>query len=522
MAQDYLDQSDPETVTSDIGAEQQAPATPVVTGLDTAAGPSVGTGTAPVPVGAIRITGLSLLATADFMDVILPYLGQTLDTAGQQALLTALVERLHRRGFPLGSAVIAPQAVAAGVLTVRMDEGHIDAIRIQGDENGHAASLLRGLADGLPVTADRLSRAILLAERVPGVRVARTRLVQEGQLSILEVRMRERRTHATIGVDNSGTSTIGPVRARMRIEHRGLLASGDEISAYVATTPLAPRELQFGSLGYSLAVGQDGLRLGGSVAASSIDAIGSTSGRRIRGSSESARLWADYPLLLAPGKAIGLSAAFAVRDSNLSRGGVPARADRTAILTARITGDWSGEDHRLSGRVELSQGTDLFDATRAGDPLASRPDGDGVFTKLGVRGRLWSRLAGPFSLWVDSEAQFASRPLLFAEEFGFGGRDFGRGYEPREASADNALAAAVELRLDLGAIGNLVDGFQVYGYGDGARLWEVGDPFDDFLATAGMGIRARLGRRMDLGIELGMPVDRDRTPRGNFEATYRF
>ncbi len=144
-----------------------------------------------------------------------------------------------------------------------------------------------------------------------------------------------------------------------------------------------------------------------------------------------------------------------------------------------------------------------------------------MFTKLEAKGALLTRLVGPLSLRIDGEAQVASRALLSSEEFGFGGSAFGRGYSVREATGDNALAGAIELRIDVDPR-DLLHSLQLYGYGDAGKVWNFNSNDDRLLATAGVGLRSQITPSLGFGIELGMPVDTDQDPRGNFEAFWRF
>ncbi|WP_448502683.1 ShlB/FhaC/HecB family hemolysin secretion/activation protein [Sphingomonas sp.] len=473
-------------------------------------------------VGAVQIDGLEVLRQADFMPVIEPVIGQTLGAGGQRALVEAITRRMHKLGYPLAVAAIAPQRVSAGVLRVRVDEGRIDTVRVEGDGNTHVERLLSGLANGQPVTKAALERAILLAEAVPGVRVRRARLVQAGRLNILSVLLRETRVSGRIGVDNWGGASIGPIKARGRVAVRGVLADGDEVVGYVAVTPIEPGNSQYASLAYSAPVDANGTRMGVSGSVARIEAIGVNTGRLLEGDGTRVAMWVAHPLLLSRRATLAARLGFNLRDTSQGRDGVTTRDERVAALTARASGSTRFDEVRLWGSAELVQGTGWFGSTREGDPFASRRDGDSVFTKVELSGAALVPVAGPMSLRFDLEGQVASRPLFAADEFGYGGRSFGRGYFFREAAGDNAVAGSIELRIDVPRDAGLMAGVQFYGYGDAARLWNLGGGGREDLATAGVGFRANVTRRLGLGVEMGVPIDQDRAPRGNVETWFRF
>lgn len=475
-----------------------------------------------VQVGAIQIEGLEILRQADFMPVIAPVIGTTIDGDGQRALVAAITRRMHALGYPLAGAVIVPQRMAAGVLRVRVDEGRIDAVRIEGEGNRQVERVLGSLANGLPVTKAALERSVLLAEAVPGIRIRRARMVQSGGMNILSVTLRETRVAGRIGVDNWGGDSIGPIKARARVAVRGAATDGDEMVGYVAVTPINPGNSQYASLGYSMPVDADGTRIGVSGSLARIDAIGASTGRELEGDGSRIAAWIDHPLLLSRATTIGARLGFNLRDTSQARDGSITREERVAAITARLGGTARIADARLWGRVEAVQGTGWFGSTRQGDPLASRDDGDAVFTKIEMSASASVPVTGVMSLRFDAEGQVASRPLFAADEFGYGGRSFGRGYFFREAAGDNAVAGSVELRVDIPRDAGLLRGVQLYGYGDAARLWNLGGGGREDLATAGVGFRANLTRRLGLGVEMGVPLDRSREPRGNIETWFRF
>ena len=521
-AQDLLDRADPLIVESET-TERDDPEPPRGDTLSSPpAIPAAAASNDAVQVGAVRLVGLETLSQGDFMPVIEPVLGMTLDAAGQRNLVRAVAGRLHALGYPLGTAVIEPQALSAGILRLRIDEGRIDAIRIEGDENALVDRMFAPLATGRAVRGPALERAILLAEVVPGVRVVRAELEQQGALNVLVVRLRETRTEGRVELDNWGSDTIGPVKLRGRVEHRGALTDGDEVRAYAVTTPGDPADYVYASLGYTVPVDAVGTRVGFSGSVARIDAIGANTGRDLKGDGERIKLWVENPVVLTPDATVGAAVGVAFRDTRQFADNDLSRDERVATLTARINGSFRLDDTRSFGSVELTHGTGWFGSTRQGDAAASRDDGDARFTLVELSGSVITPLAGPLSVRTDAKAQFASRPLLAGDEVGFGGPSFGRGYYFREESGDNVVAGAVELRVDGPRIGSLIDSFQVYGYGDAARLWNLRGGETHDLATAGAGLRARLTSRFGFAVELGVPIDKDRNPRGNVETWFRF
>ena len=111
---------------------------------------------------------------------------------------------------------------------------------------------------------------------------------------------------------------------------------------------------------------------------------------------------------------------------------------------------------------------------------------------------------------------------LSGDEFGIGGASFGRAYDYREASGDNAVAASAELRFDLAKLKPPLRRLQLYGYGDVARVWDLRRGRTESLASAGAGLRASITNNFGIGLEVGAPLDQLRRARGSITAWARF
>ena len=83
------------------------------------------------------------------------------------------------------------------------------------------------------------------------------------------------------------------------------------------------------------------------------------------------------------------------------------------------------------------------------DPLASRFNGRVDFTKAELTlSRLQPLFAG-LSLLAAAYGQYALTPLLNSELCGYGGRLFGRGFDPSQYVGDTCIDLLAELRFDI-------------------------------------------------------------------------
>ncbi|MBX3562398.1 MAG: ShlB/FhaC/HecB family hemolysin secretion/activation protein [Sphingomonas sp.] len=505
QAQPELDRSDPGVITEEIGADDPARPAPQAPELTTPED-DVTTPESTFVVGAVRVEGATILPLAAFAPAIEPYLGRSLGPQELRALARAVAEVARGAGYGLATAWIPRQSVQNGILRVRIDEGRIDAIDARGPGGPTVARVLQPLADGQPVRTAALERRLLLAGGQPGVTVGRARLVRQGGRNILRIETRYDRVRVRATLDNWGTSAIGPLKARVVADLHGQIVRGDRLTLGGIVTPLQPREFQLLQAGYALPLGA-ATELSATGYLSRSNAGGAARALELDGDAAEAQLSLSHIVLRSRTANLWVYLNLAHRESGLDRRGARIRNDTLTTASFSTFGASRLGGGTLRVRLSLVQGLNLLDATIGGDPLASRRDGSGVFTKAAFWADYTRVLGDGFSVQLSGQGQLASRPLLASEEVGLGGRAFLRGYDYREFSGDEGAAGAIELRYDLPLTTSVIRRAQLYAYADGGRVTNLRGGFGSgSLVSAGGGVRLSLPRRIDAGLELGVPL----------------
>jgi hemolysin activation/secretion protein len=507
-----VDQSDPAVVEDQLRQDdrtQPKRKAPVVIGRPQAARTDV---REPVVVGAIRVSGATALPHSAFARAIEPYAGRTLAPAELQALASDVADVARAAGFGLATAWIPEQRIVNGVLTVTLDEGRVDAIEIDGNA-AIARSALAPLADGRPIRTAELERRLLTAGDIAGVRIGKVRLDRRGGRSILIVQAAHDPVQARGYLDNWGSSTVGPVRARLTVDFNGLLAGDDQLTVGGVITPGQPEEFGLVRAAYSKPIGWAGTEIGVGGYFARSQPGGSLSGRDIEGRSYEVEASVRHPIVRARSGSVWASADLRLRDARQTVNDLLARDDRLTILGGNVFAVQQVPDGRVRTRIGLSRGLALFGATEQGDPLASRRDASGVFSKVEVWAEYEQALGRGFSLLLQAEGQLADGPLLSSEEMGLGGRSFGRAWDYREYSGDRGAAGSIELRLDIESLPRPFSVLQLYGYADAGKVTNYRGGFGGgSLASAGGGVRLWMLQGLEAGIELGVPLTNDSDP----------
>lgn len=482
-----------------------------------------------VTVGAIYLDGLQALKPSDFADIFETYVGRPLSPEALAGLADAVAERARARGYVFATAAIPPQAISAGMLRVVIDEGRIDAIRLAGEQNAPVRAALAPLAEGRPVQLRELEQRLLIAGDVDGVTLRRTRLVREGDRQLLVVDVARNRIEGLVGLANDGSRPIGPIQADLRVRVSQLLAADDALTLLGVVTPGEPQEFAYGSLRYGKRIDHGGteLFLNGSLS-------GTEPGAYLEAYDISGRSWtigagALQPLLRRRQASLWAEASFNLRRTQQSRAGVRVREDRLSVARLSLYGATAALGGTLRVNLSATQGLDVFDATRRGDPLASRRDADGSFTSFFFWSDWTGKLIPGLEARVAVASQLASDPLLVSEEAGLGGGAFLRAYDYSERTGDRAAMFSAELRHGFDLDKGLVTKPELYVFADGGRVDNLRDGFGSgTLFSAGGGVRFRLtgGIAADAGVAVPLSGPRydsgDRDPVFNFRISKRF
>jgi hemolysin activation/secretion protein len=470
---------------------------------------------APAPgsilVGSVLIEGGREIPRDSLAPAFESFVGRQADGAVLQAMARAIADRARSHGYLFASAMVPQQQVSGGTVTVVLDAGRIDAVRVTGASSRRLQRILDRIV-GPAVLRDTFERQLLIAGDIPGIEIVSTRYAREDGRAVLVIEAREDRLRGSATVDNFGPDSLGPLRTRIRVDYSGLL-DDDVLSVQAINTTTAPHELAYASVRYTHAIGDAGTQAGVALAAGGTRPGGSDN--RLTGKSRYAALFASHPLIRSAHKSLWVNAELAwLRvDQNYDRLRMQQDEIVTVTLTAsgnaRLAGGW------LSGALGIVQGLGIEGTTAAGDPTASRPDGSARFSK-GIFWLDWNRqLGGGTSIRLSANGQIANRPLLAAQEIGLGGPGIGRGYDFSERFGDDGVLGAVELGKRFPKPAQFIDWVLFYGFADGGRVWNLDQGFGGgTLFSGGGGLRGAIGKT-EFTVEAAYPLSGPRYDSGN-------
>lgn len=199
-----------------------------------------------------------------------PWLGRSLSFEDLRSMAQAVTDYYRQRGFVVARAVLPPQKIADGQLTIQMVEGRMDTPVITnntGLKTGLAEAIIEknacaGSCADAVATRDGLERAALLLNDLPGVHANLTLNpgTAPGTTQLSTVIDPTRRVGGYLGGDNLGSTYSGHNRMLGGIYANNLLGYADQFNA--SLTRASNEQTWTGSLDYSLPLGAYGTRVG--------------------------------------------------------------------------------------------------------------------------------------------------------------------------------------------------------------------------------------------------------------------
>ena len=442
------------------------------------------------------------------------YLGRRVSQADLAAIAAVISAAYRHEGFHLSRAIVPPQDIAGGRVRVQVIEGRIAELVVRGDD-AHAfgidAMLQVALAEH-PSRLATLQRALLLLNDRPGLRIVDTQIEEIGTASgrfRLIVNVQTWRIYLSAGIDNLGSSAVGPWQAYSTTAFNSYLVPGDSLALNLSTVPPHPGELAFGRIAYEAPVGNDGIRLGGSAYHSDVrpgDA------RRVfdnKTTTDSAELRGSFAAWKTPISSLAFTVAAAMTDATSRDVFGTIYSDR--VRTLGISADYRLQDYFNATNyltVAFRQGLNVFGASQLGDDFLSHDGASGIFSVASFWYTRLQPINDAWSIKLAGAGQFASAPMLLSQQFYLGGAAFGRGYGSAEVGGDNGLAGSFELRFDQALNYGLLTRYQLYGFIDSGAVWNHGFAIADgvSLTSAGAGVRFYLRDQIEAGVAVAKPL----------------
>jgi hemolysin activation/secretion protein len=427
----------------------------------------------------ILFTGVTILGDMELKGIVEPFVNTPM-TYEQMLEIGMVVESYYRKNNYLARAILPPQDLTDGVLTVDVIESVFSKVEIEQEledlpnTQAHVEAIIEAQQKtGEPLNSKSLDRALALANDLPGMSAQGSlREGREAGETELLLKLYQGRTRQTeLSLDNAGSRSTGAQRLLATLTW----FNPNDIADLFSIVAVHTQGSDYARLAYSVPVGVDGWRIGANTSVMGYEVVVGEPGMvGAVGRAVTQGLEWVYPLLRSDEANATVTLAADTKEfKNTSAQGLLMSDYSAKVLSAQVAGFYrdlnpgggtgtysvqvSHGDLNLAG--SLSESTDKNGAHTAGS-----------FNKVKFNASWQEALTTKTSAFVSYTAQVADKNLDSSEKMQLGGMNGVRAYPTGEGSGADAQLVQLELRHQLDS------GVTLTGFYDWGQVWLYRSP----------------------------------------------
>ncbi len=412
-----------------------------------------------IPIKQIKVVGSSILTSTEIESLTAPLQNRSITFSQLQEVADKISAIYQDRNYITSRAVLAPQDIKDGIVTIQVREGSLERVDVKraGNVSGRLNDeyirdrILQSAS--VPLSFAKLEDALQLLRADPLIGDIRANLTtgsQENQ-SILQITFSEAQSFSIRPFfDNYGNSSTGIYRVGVNFQELNSTGNGDPILFGYTRSGSAdvyqlnytyPIDSRGGTIGLSFAAGQN------PIVEPPFDSL------NIKTDSQTYELAYRQPLMRSPREEFALGASIAIENSNayfnnrsFNFQNFKFDDGQSQSRVLRLTQDYLSRDPRGAWalRSTFNLGLGILGATIRND---GSPDGR-FFYWIGQVLRVEQLGADKDTLaFFRLNLQLSGNQLLSLNRFSIGGAQSIRGYRQNQLSGDNGIQASAELQF---------------------------------------------------------------------------
>ena len=405
----------------------------------------------------IVFEGNTLYSNDELLALFHKPLGSEVTLGDIQQFTNDITFKYNKAGYLLSQAVIPEQKITNGVIRIKIIEGYIERVMVQGDVPERTKQLMQRYGDKIvnkrPLNIKELESTLLLAGDLPGMTVRSvitpSKTVDNAADLTLIVSFDRMDNTSYISYDNRGTRYIGPTRVIASAYFNGTtLGSGSATGVRLGDSGRQWEEMRYVEFEHKQYLGVNGLMLDFDGQYTRTKPGFVLEGTDTIGLNGFYQVSAQYPIIRQRNHNFSVNAALTEINSYLTQFDTKIYNDQIRSAQVGMQFDMA-DQYRGSNQLSalLTQGIDAFGASQPGN-LISRIGAKPSFSKLNMSGGRLQGLFGSFSALLSGAGQYATNKMYAYEQLGYGGLPFGDAYDPSEIVGDRGIEAKLELRAD--------------------------------------------------------------------------
>ena len=432
-----------------------------------------------ITLKSITFKGVTILGDMELKGLVEPFINTPM-TYEQMLEIGMVVESYYRSNNYLARAILPPQDLTDGVLTVDVIESVFSKVEVEQEladlpnTQAHVVAIIESQQKiGEPLNAKSLDRALALANDVPGIS-AQGSLRQgreAGETELLLKLYQGRTRQAELSMDNAGSRSTG----LMRVMASMTWFNPNDMADLLNVVAVHTKGSDYARLAYSIPVGVEGWRMGMNLSAINYEVVVGEEGilGAVGHSFTKGMEWL-YPLIRRDDVSATVSLTADIKNfKNISAQSQLISDYDTKVVAAQVSGfmrDINPGGGTGTYSVQLSHGNVNLQGSPSLQTDQTGVKTAGAFNKLRVSGTWLQPITTETSAFISYTGQVADKNLDSSEKMQLGGMNGVRAYPTGEGSGVDGQLIQLELRHNLGS------GINLAGFYDWGQIWLQHDP----------------------------------------------
>jgi hemolysin activation/secretion protein len=410
-------------------------------------------------VSEVAFDGNAVFSDVALQEYFASFINRPVSLPELNEVVETIEDKYKQAGYFLSRVYIPPQTLENGVLKIKVIEGYLSELYIEGGTAGNRAKineLTAGLVNKKPLDLPSVEKAIRTLNAFPSTSVnAVLRQGTELGSSEMVLNVSQLPDYYSLSVNNFnapavgtwGASFAGTVNRLFDIDNQ--LSFSTSASLGSGSVEDFKRMLSF-SAKYSQPVGNSGLSASLSYLYAQSQPVPTVADLNLlsQGTTVAPRL--SYPMFSNRGNSLVLDGGVTFSETQTLLAALPFTTDKSSVfdLTLRWTNTtWARGITNLS--IGYYQGLSGLGGSSAKDLSVSVPGFNPSFNKLAFNLSRTQYLPYKFSIHAGAVGQYTADSLLIANQISFGGPPIGRAYYYGAIMGDRGLGLFAELRKDV-------------------------------------------------------------------------
>ncbi len=461
----------------------------------------------------INLDGNTIFLDQTFAKYYNHLLGKEISLATLYEIAEKITNHYRKEGYVLASAFIPAQELRNGLIKIKIVEGYISKINLEGDfdQNKIIDRTVEKIYNIKPFNIKQFERYMLLLNELPGV-AAKAVLKKHSNKDQtlggvdLDILLSKESKKIGLGWHNNISRYLGNFLAQMSYEHPNLIFNNNIINVGVSVSDEFSN-IKLLTVSDKITLNSEGSNLYIEGTKIKIKPGHNLNINKVKIDSESINLNLSHPLIRSRVENLSIYSGLSINYTRTEAAEFLTNKDRLRILTIGSNYDFF-DTYKGANLINISgsRGLKILNSTKNDSEFLSKENGKINFSKANLRFARMQNIIDNLNLYFSINSQHTKDILLSSEIFSIGGANIGKGYDPSALTGDNGYTFTTELRYKLSPIGIMdSEAFCFYDYG---KAWyKKKTPNNNFLAISyGAGLRFNLGQYSSAKIIIAQPT----------------